>query len=121
MKMKCARELKAGMIHHDVFPVFVMSAKKNMGSGRMMSFIDNVAPTPREAKPELTVDGKEIPFDPTKPAVLFVFKSQLEPNLGKLSFFKVISGEVNSNSELINSQTGAIERFHSTFHHGWKE
>ncbi len=107
--------IKLGMIHHGVFPVFVMSAKKNMGSGRMMSFIDNVAPTPREAKPELTADGKEIPFDPTKPTVLFVFKSQLELNLGKLSFFKVISGEINSNSELINSQTGAIERFHSLF------
>ena len=107
--------LKAGMIHHDVFPVFVMSAKKNMGSGRLMGFIDNVAPTPREAQPERTIDGKEIVFDPTKPAVLFVFKSQLEPNLGKLSFFKVISGEVTNNSELINSQTGAIERFHSLF------
>jgi elongation factor G len=107
--------IKQGMIHLDVFPVFAMSAKKNMGSGRMMGFIDNVAPTPREAKPELTIDGKEIPFDPTQPTVLFVFKSQLELNLGKLSFFKVISGEVTSNSELINSQTGALERFHSLF------
>jgi len=107
--------IKLGMIHHDVFPVFVMSAKKNMGSGRMMGFIDNVAPTPLEAKPELSTEGKEIPFDPAQPAVLFVFKSQLELNLGKLSFFKVISGEVTSNSELINSQTGAVERFHSLF------
>lgn len=107
--------LKLGMIHHDVFPVFVMSAKKNMGSGRMMGFIDNVAPTPREAKPEVTDDGKEIQFDPAKPAVLFVFKSHLEPNLGKLSFFKVISGEITGNSELINSQTGALERFHQIF------
>lgn len=107
--------LKLGMIHHDVFPVFVTSAKKNMGSGRMMGFIDNVAPTPLEAKPERTIDGKEIAFDDSKPAALFVFKSQLEPNLGKLTFFKVISGEVNSNSELINSQTGAVERFHQIF------
>ncbi|MCK6617803.1 MAG: elongation factor G [Cyclobacteriaceae bacterium] len=107
--------LKLGMIHHDVFPVFVMSAKKNMGSGRMMGFIDNVAPSPREAKPEVTTDGKEIPYDPTKPALLFVFKSHLEPNLGKLSFFKVISGEVTSSSELVNSQTGAVEKFHQLF------
>lgn len=107
--------LKLGMIHHDVFPVFVMSAKKNMGSGRMMGFIDNVAPSPREAKPERSTDGKEIAFDPTQPACLFVFKSHLEPNLGKLSFFKVISGEVTVNSELINSQTGASERFHQLF------
>jgi elongation factor G len=107
--------LKQGMIHHDVFPVFCMSAKKNMGSGRMMGFIDNVAPTPQEAKPETSTDGKEIAFDPTKPAVLFIFKTHLEPNLGKLSFFKVISGEVTTNSELINSQTGANERFNQLF------
>lgn len=107
--------LKLGMIHHDVFPVFVMSARKNMGSGRMMGFIDNVAPCPREAKPEISIDDKEIPIDPTKPTVLFVFKSHIEPNLGKLSYFKVISGEVNTNSELVNSQTGATERIHQLF------
>lgn len=107
--------LKLGMIHHDVFPVFCMSAKKNMGSGRMMGFIDNVAPTPQEAKPETTVDGQELTFDPTKPTVLFMFKSHLEPNLGKLSFFKVISGEVTTNSELVNSQTGSVERMHQLF------
>jgi elongation factor G len=107
--------LKAGMIHHDVFPVFVMSAKRNMGSGRMMGFIDNVAPSPLEAKPETTVDGEEIAFDHAKPAALFVFKTHIEPNLGKLTFFKVISGEVDTNSELINSQTGSVERLHQLF------
>jgi elongation factor G len=107
--------LKLGMIHHDVFPVFVMSAKKNMGSGRMMGFIDNVAPSPLEAKPEITTDGQELAYDRTKPTALFVFKTHIEPNLGKLSFFKVISGEVNSSSELINSQTGATEKFHQLF------
>ena len=107
--------LKLGMIHHDVFPVFVMSAKKNMGSGRMMGFIDNVAPSPLEAKPEITTDGQELAYDRTKPTVLFVFKTHIEPNLGKLTFFKVISGEVNASSELINSQTGATEKFHQLF------
>jgi elongation factor G len=107
--------LKAGMIHRDVFPVFVMSAKKNMGSGRMMGFIDNVAPSPLEAKPEITIDGKEVACDPQQPTALFIFKTHLEPNLGKLSFFKVISGEVTTASELLNSQTGAVERFHQLF------
>jgi elongation factor G len=107
--------LKLGMIHHDVFPVFCVCAKKNMGSGRMMGFIDNVAPSPLEAMPELSSDGKEIEFDPAKPTVLFMYKSHLEPNLGKLSFFKVISGEVTTNSELVNSQTGAVERIHQLF------
>ncbi len=107
--------LKLGMIHHDIFPVFVMSAKKNMGSGRMMGFIDNVAPSPNEAKPETTADELPINFDATKPAVLFIFKTHLEPNLGKLSFFKVISGEITTTSELVNSQTGAVERIHHLF------
>jgi elongation factor G len=81
--------LKLGMIHHDVFPVFVMSAKKNMGSGRMMGFIDNVAPSPSEAKPETTADGKEITF--SKPiwnltlasfhsSKLYPVKSRRHPN-----------------------------------------
>jgi elongation factor G len=107
--------LKLGMIKHDIFPVFVMSAKKNMGSGRMMGFIDNVAPTPLEARPETSIDDNEVQLDPKKPTVLFVFKSHLEPNLGKLSFFKVISGEVTTNSELVNSQTGTVERIHQLF------
>lgn len=107
--------LKLGMIHHDIFPVFVTSAKKNMGSGRMMGFIDNVAPSPIEAKPETDADGNPIPFDRSKLPVLFIFKTHLEPNLGKLSFFKVISGEVTTSSELINSQTGAVERIHHLF------
>ncbi|HTF21256.1 MAG TPA: elongation factor G [Chryseolinea sp.] len=107
--------LMLGMIHHDIFPVFAVSAKKNMGSGRMMGFIDNVAPSPLEAKPEHTVDDKEISFDLDQPAVAFVFKTHLEPNLGKLTFFKVISGEITTASELINSQTGAAERFHQLF------
>jgi elongation factor G len=107
--------LRLGMIHHDVFPVFVMSAKKNMGSGRMMGFIDNVAPSPKEAKPEKAIDGTELNYDSSKPVALFVFKSHLEPNLGKLSYFKVVSGEVTSTSELINSQTRAVEKFHQLF------
>src|SRR5260221_5553908 len=82
--------LNLGMVHHDVFPVFVMSAKKNMGTGRMMGFIDNVAPSPSDVKPEKTTTGKELTFDRTQPAVLFIFKTHIEPNLGKLSFFKVI-------------------------------
>jgi len=107
--------LKLGMVHHDVFPVFVMSARKNMGSGRLMGFIDNVAPSPREAKSERTLAGEELPLTPTGPASLFIFKSHLEPNLGKLSFFKVITGEVTTNCELTNSQTGAVERIHQLF------
>src|SRR5690606_29748766 len=59
--------------------------------------------------------GTSLAFDISQPAVVFMFKSHFEPNLGKLAFFKVISGIVTSNSELINSKTGATERIHQLF------
>ena len=107
--------LKIGMLNHDVFPIFCMSAKKNMGSGRMMGFIGNVAPSAGEMHPEKTVDGKEIPCDPSKPTALFVFKTLVEPFLGKLTFFKVCSGEVTEGTELINAGSGETERMNQLF------
>jgi len=107
--------LKKGMLQHQVFPVFCMSAKNNMGSGRMMGFIDNVAPSPREALSEITEEGKELNYNISQPTVLFVFKSHLEPNLGKITFFKVLQGEVKSGDDLVNAQTGNTERLNQLF------
>ena len=107
--------LKLGMLHHDVFPVFCLSAKKNMGSGRLMSFIDNVVPSATELFPEKLVDGKELPCDPKGPPAVFVFKTLIEPHLGKLSFFKVLSGEINSGNDLVNSTTRQTERLNQLF------
>ncbi|TDI69083.1 MAG: elongation factor G [Bacteroidetes bacterium] len=107
--------LKIGMVNHEVFPVFCLSAKHNMGSGRLMGFIDNVAPTASELKPELTENGEGVAYDGSEPTTLFVFKSQIEPNLGKLSFFKVITGQVKIGDDLVNQQTGSTERIHQLF------
>lgn len=107
--------LKKGMMQHHVFPVFCLSAKKNMGSGRLMGFIDNVAPSAVEMPPEITTDGKEVPCDVTKPAVVFVYKTLIESHLGKMNFFKVLSGEVTAGMELTNSRTGAAEKMQQLF------
>ena len=107
--------LKIGMLNHDVFPIFCLSAKKNMGSGRLMGFIDNVAPGAQEMLPEQAVDGQEIACDPAKPPVLFVFKTLVEPYLGKLTFFKVCAGEVTEAMDLVNHQTGETERLNQLF------
>src|ERR1044071_4399473 len=56
--------LKKAMINHDLFPVFCLSAKKNMGSGRLMGFIDNVAPTPLEAAPEKNIQDEDVQLNP---------------------------------------------------------
>jgi elongation factor G len=107
--------LKIGMRNHEVFPVFCVSAKQDMGSGRLMGFIDNVAPSTIDTKPEITEDDKPLIHNPEGPEVLFVFKTVIEPNLGKMSFFKVLSGQLNAGDELLNHQTGQIERLNQLF------
>lgn len=107
--------IKKGMMKHDLFPVFCLSAKNNMGSGRMMGFIDNVAPCAVEMPAEQDENGKEIACDATKPTALFVFKSLIEPHLGNLSVFKVVSGEVTVGTELINEFNGNSEKINQLF------
>ncbi len=107
--------IKLGMLHHDVYPVFCLSAKKNMGSGRLMSFIDNVVPSATELFAEKLEDGTELACDPKGPASIFIFKTLIEPHLGKLSYFKVMSGEITTGSDLINTTTGQTERLNQLF------
>lgn len=107
--------LKIGMMKHEVFPIFCLSAKNNMGSGRMMGFIDNVAPAAMEMNPEITTEGEEIACDPTQPTSIFVFKSIIEPFLGKVSYFKVTSGILKIGDDLVNNSNDTSERFNQLF------
>ncbi|MEM8895568.1 MAG: elongation factor G [Bacteroidota bacterium] len=107
--------LKIGMMNHDVFPVFAISAKQDMGSGRLMGFIDNVAPSAIDALPEHTSEGEEVAHDTTAPTELFVFKTAVEPNLGQMTYFKVVSGELRPGDELVNLSTDQTERVGNLF------
>ncbi|MEM7381441.1 MAG: elongation factor G [Bacteroidota bacterium] len=107
--------IKVGMLNHELFPVFCVSALKDMGSGRLMGFIDNVAPSATDLKPEQTVEGDIVLNRKDAPASLFVFKTIHQPNLGQITFFKVKSGEVNQNDKLVNSRTGETETLNQLF------
>lgn len=107
--------LKVGMMNHEVFPIFSMSALKNMGSGRMMGFIDNVAPSYSEMPLEQSEEGDIIESGTEKPAVAFVFRTEYEPSIGKISYFKVLSGELKKGSQLKNSDTHQIEIINHLF------
>ena len=107
--------LKIGMMNHEVFPIFCLSAKNNMGSGRLMGFIDNVAPAAIEMNPEITSEGEEIACDPGKPTSIFVFKTIIEPFLGKITYFKVTSGILKIGQDLVNNQNDTTERFNQLF------
>ncbi|WP_078668936.1 elongation factor G [Chitinophaga eiseniae] len=107
--------IKIGMLKHQVFPVFCLSAKNDMGSGRLMGFIDNVAPAAAEMPAEMANDGREVPCDPAGPPCLFIFKTLQEPHVGRLSFFKVMSGEIKPGMELFNEETNSSERISQIF------
>lgn len=107
--------IKAGMLNHDLFPVFCVSALLDMGSGRLMGFIDNVAPSAADLRPEQTVEGEVLVRKKEAPTALFVFKSLYQPSLGQITFFKVKSGEVKLNDKLVNSRTGEVEVLNQLF------
>ncbi len=107
--------LKKAMIQHDLFPLFCLSAERNMGSGRLMGFIDNVCPSANEMPPQKTVAGNELSCDANGPACLFVYKTISESHVGDLSYFKVFSGTVKSGMELINESNGVTEKLNQLF------
>ncbi|MBO0330424.1 elongation factor G [[Muricauda] lutisoli] len=107
--------IKLGMLNHELFPVFCVSALQDMGSGRLMGFIDNVAPAAGDMKPEQSVEGKTVKPLPTEPTVLFVFKTEFLPNVGQITFFKVKSGELKTNDKLVNARNDETETFNQLF------
>ena len=107
--------IQKGMLNHELFPVFCISALHDMGSGRLMGFIDNVAPAAADLKPEQSVEGNDIVCKASEPTSLFIFKTFHEPNLGQLTFFKVKSGEVKQNDRLVNSRTQEVESLNQLY------
>jgi len=107
--------IKAGMLNHELFPVFCVSALNDMGTGRLMGFIDNVAPAASDLKPEQSVEGNDIVRKKEAPTVLFVFKTVYQPNLGQITFFKVKSGEIKLNDKLVNSRNEETEILNQLF------
>ena len=107
--------MKKAMINHDLFPLFCLSAERNMGSGRLMGFIDNVCPSANEMPPQKTRTGNTIACEAGGPACIFVYKTVSEPHVGELSFFKVYSGTIKSGMELVNETTGVAEKINQLF------
>jgi len=107
--------IRLGMLHHELFPIFCISGLKDMGTGRLMGFIDNVAPSAADLKPEQSLEGNEVLCTPGQPTSLFIFRTFFEPNFGRITFFKVKSGEIRVGDKLVNSRTGEEEVINQLF------
>ena len=107
--------LKIGLSKRELMPIFCTSAKRDIGTKRLMEFIINVAPGPLKAPKFISVEGEQIDADAEQPAVAFVFKSQLEQHIGEISYFRVIRGKLAEGAELLNPRTGNKEKISQLF------
>jgi len=109
------RGLRQGFLLREIFPLFCISAKNNFGVHGLMDFIVNVAPAPNELAPAKTVEGEEVPVKTDAPTSIFVFKTTSEHHVGEVLFFKVMSGKLVENMDLINQTKESKERIAQIF------
>lgn len=108
--------LHQAMLKRQLFPIFVTSATQNIGVSRLMSFIDNVLPSPTEMPPVETADGsKLVKADPQAEPVAFIYRTMAEQHVGDYSFLRVYSGTLTPGMDLENAQTGTAERLGQLF------
>jgi len=110
-----AQGLMIGLAKHDFFPVFVASGAKDMGSGRIMGFIDDIAPSPADRFGSKLENGEVLTCNAADKTTIFIYKTQSEPQVGVVSYFKVFSGEIKPGDELINANNGELERISQIF------
>lgn len=103
--------IQKGMVARDLFPVMCSSAEKNMCVHRIMNFLSVVAPSPDQMEAPVNTDGEEVKPDANGPTSLFFFKTTVEPHIGEVSYFKVMSGKVKEGDDLTNTNRLSRERF----------
>ncbi len=94
----------------DMFPVLCTSGLKDMGVRKFMEFFGTIAPSVDEVAAPVTEDGTEVKCDPAGPTSLFIFKTSVEPHIGEVNYFKVMSGTVHGGDDLQNVSRGSKER-----------
>ncbi|MCI8997410.1 MAG: elongation factor G [Muribaculaceae bacterium] len=102
--------IRKGLIDRSIYPVFCVSAAKDMGVRRMMEFLGNVVPFVEDMPAPVTVDGVEVRPDSNGPLSLYFFKTTVEPHIGEVSYFKVMSGTLTPGVDLENVTRGSRER-----------
>lgn len=102
--------IRKGLASRGMFPVFCVCAGKDMGVRRLMEFLGNVVPFVCDMPKVLNTAGKEVAPDPDGPTSLYFFKTGVEPHIGAVSYFKVMSGKVHEGDDLTNADRGSKER-----------
>jgi len=107
--------IRNGLIVRGIFPVFCVCAARDMGVRRLMEFLGNVVPFVTDMPKVLNTNGEEVVPNPAGPTSLYFFKTSVEPHIGEISYFKVMSGVVREGDDLLNSNRGSKERIAQLF------
>ncbi|MEE1317838.1 MAG: elongation factor G, partial [Prevotella sp.] len=102
--------IRKGLVTRSIFPVFCVCAGKCMGVRRLMEFLGNVVPFVDEMPKVHNTRGEEIPVTTDGPTSVYFFKTGIEPHIGEVAYFKVMSGSIKAGDELTNADRGSKER-----------
>ena len=107
--------IRKGMVTRSIFPVFCVCAGRDMGVGRLMEFLGNVVPFVNEMPKVHNTRGEEVVPTEDAPTSLYFFKTGIEPHIGEVQYFKVMSGIVREGDDLNNADRGSKERMAQLF------
>lgn len=107
--------IRKGLAARGMFPVFCVCAGKDMGVRRLMEFLGNVVPFVDEMPKVHNTRGAEVEPDSNGPTSLYFFKTAVEPHIGEVQYFKVMSGKVHEGDDFTNADRGSKERIAQLF------
>lgn len=107
--------IRKGMVTRSIFPIFCVCAYKNMGVGRLMEFLGNIVPFVDEMLEVHNTRGEAVKPNAAGPTSLYFFKTGVEPHIGEVQYFKVMSGTVHEGDDLTNADRGSKERMSQLF------
>ena len=110
-----AKGLTIALAKQDIYPVFCASSINNMGSGRIMGFINDIAPSPADRPPAALTNGEQLVCSADSDTTIFIYKTLTEPQVGQVSYFKVYSGKLNSGDNLVNTTNSDHERINQLY------
>ncbi len=102
--------IRKGLIDRSLIPVLCCSGERSMGIDRLLEVLGDIVPSPADMPGAVDVDGKEVKPDANGPLSLFFFKTTIEPHIGEVSYFRVMSGTIKAGTDLTNVSRGSKER-----------
>ena len=97
---------RLGLSTGSVYPVLCCSAATDVAVSRLLEFLANVAPEVDDMPQPVNVDGVTVPYDSNAPTSLFFYKTSVEPHIGEVNYFKLISGTLKPGLDFVNADRG---------------